>query len=339
MAVTRTFARLHFEDLDPMRFEDLCLSIIYRMRRWEKIEHFGRMGKDYGIDILGIELLENGRRNTWHFQCKRYNKLSKTQVGKIVKDYCDRNNSRPDYYFILAGCDVSKGVMDYFKLEAKKYGFNVVDIWTASVIEAKLYAEYQDLLFAFFGVNLSEERNKRIGSIRRNIALKKRMHKDFYKPMTSNSHEEHMSRLEEPWRCFVHSEVLVRSIYDKVYPENGLLDGDKRGYFKAEVFNWYHNGLMVRAYPYVVNARVKYFKDSPDESEALDDYEIVEERLEVIGCIPFENIIEYDMNGDEYYNYPHLFCDFINGSDPFEEIQYYTTSGFRIRNEMIEKIL
>ena len=57
MPVTRTFAKLPFGELDPRRFEDLCLSIIYRMRRWEKIEHFGRTGNDDAVDINAVELL------------------------------------------------------------------------------------------------------------------------------------------------------------------------------------------------------------------------------------------------------------------------------------------
>lgn len=28
------------------------------------------------------------------------------------------------------------------------------------------------------------------------------------------------------------------------------------------------------------------------------------------------------MDGDEYYNYPHLYCDFINVQDPFEKVGY-----------------
>lgn len=60
MKTTRTNGRLHFEDLDPMRFEDLALSMVYRLNRWEVIHHFGRSGNDDGIDIQAVEELENG---------------------------------------------------------------------------------------------------------------------------------------------------------------------------------------------------------------------------------------------------------------------------------------
>lgn len=63
-----------FEDLDPIRFEELILAMVYRMRRWDKLDHFGKKGSDDGIDIRAVELLENGKSNTYYFQCKRYKK-------------------------------------------------------------------------------------------------------------------------------------------------------------------------------------------------------------------------------------------------------------------------
>jgi len=36
--VTRTFAPIHFEDLDPHRFEDLVRELIYDFRDWQSIE-------------------------------------------------------------------------------------------------------------------------------------------------------------------------------------------------------------------------------------------------------------------------------------------------------------
>lgn len=134
----------------------------------------------------------------------------------------------------------------------------------------------------------------------------------------------------EPWRKFNHSEILVRSIYDKAYPkENTLLNNDFTGYYKAEVYDFYHNGLMVRAYPYVKNIKYKLMEFDSDE------YEIVDLSVEILGCIPFENIIEYDMDGDEYYMYPHLFCDFVNVSDPYEKIVYRAKGGWDVDEECI----
>ena len=84
--VTITHGKLRFEDLEPGRFEMLVMQIIYRMRRWEQLDHYGAASTDDGVDINAVELLSNGKRNSYHFQCKRYNKLTKSQLVKIVQD-------------------------------------------------------------------------------------------------------------------------------------------------------------------------------------------------------------------------------------------------------------
>ena len=53
--VTRTHGQLHFEDLDPHRFEDLVRELIYDFRDWQTIEATGRSGNDAGIDIRAYE--------------------------------------------------------------------------------------------------------------------------------------------------------------------------------------------------------------------------------------------------------------------------------------------
>lgn len=148
------------------------------------------------------------------------------------------------------------------------------------------------------------------------------MHRDFQKDHYTDEEIQDI-RKGKCWRKFKHSKVLIRSIYDKAYPDNSLLNEKGTGYFGAEVFNWYHNGLMVRCHPYAVMAKVQY----PDS--------VIEKKLETVGCIPFENIIEYDMDGDEFYNFPHLFCDFRGGEDPFEEIKYFSENVFEIDKESI----
>lgn len=328
--VTRTINQLHFEDLDPIRFEELILAMVYRMRRWDKLDHFGKKGSDDGIDIRAVEQLENGKDNTYYIQCKRYKKVTNSILKEIVDDYISKNNFMPQFYILVVSCAVTKKQIEYWEKYCNEKGFNTVAIWTSSIIEAKLYSEYQDLLFAYFGINLTSERKNVVQSIRRNIALKKRMKKDFLKQSGCRDRKELEERLHKPWTKFNYTKVLIRSIYDKAYPEkNTLLNNDFTGYYKAEVYDFYHNGLMVRTYPYAKDIKYKWQEDDSEE------FEVVDLRVEVFGCIPFENIIEYDIDGDEYYNYPHLFCDFVNVCDPYEKIAYQAEDGWWIENENI----
>lgn len=330
--VTRTINQLHFEDLDPIRFEELILAMVYRMRRWDKLDHFGKKGSDDGIDIRSVEILENEKANTYYFQCKRYKKLTNALIKSIVDDYLSKNNFIPQFYILVVSCSLTKKQIEYFESYCTEKGFNTVTIWTSSVIETKLYTEYHDLLFAYFGVNLVSERNSLVGSIRRNIALKKQMRKDFLKQSGCHTREEIEERIHKPWTKFNHTEVLIRSIYDKSYPQNTLLDYDFTGYYKAEVYNFYHNGLMVRAHPFV--KKIKYKENSLENPEEID---IIEIDAEILGCIPYENIIEYDVDGDEYYNYPHLFCDFVHTSDPYEKLVYIIDEdGYMVDENMVD---
>lgn len=327
--VTKTIGQLHFEDLDPIRFEELILSIVYRMRRWEKLDHFGKKGSDDGIDIRAVELLENGKRDTYHIQCKRYSKLSASQIRSIVKDYVSKNKEIPEFYILAVVCPLTKKQIEIFEECCEKAGFKSYTVWTGSRIEAMLYGSYQDLLFAYFGINMIDKKNQTAGSIRRNIALKKRMRSDFIQYPVMKTSADHMKVACEPWRKFKHSEVLIRSIYDKAYPEdNTLLNNDGTGYFKAEVYDFYHNGLLVRAYPYAQNIVVR----AEDYDGKVQEKKV---RVETLGCIPFENIIEYDYDGDEYHPFPHVFCDFVNPTDPYEKIRYIDSGGYVYKDDEI----
>lgn len=72
--VTKTVNQLHFEDLDSIRFEGLILSIVYKMKKWDKLNHFGNKGSDDGIDIEAVEMLENEESNTYYFNVNNIKK-------------------------------------------------------------------------------------------------------------------------------------------------------------------------------------------------------------------------------------------------------------------------
>jgi hypothetical protein len=85
--ITRTYGPIHFEDLDPHRFEDLIRELIYDYKDWQSIEATGRDGTDAGFDIRAYERISAGQAvaadpedaeeqhpmagNRWMIQCKR----------------------------------------------------------------------------------------------------------------------------------------------------------------------------------------------------------------------------------------------------------------------------
>jgi hypothetical protein len=62
--ISRTYGQIHFEDLDPHRFEDLVRQLAYDFKDWQTIEGTGRSGSDDGIDIRAFErvAMVRGRR-------------------------------------------------------------------------------------------------------------------------------------------------------------------------------------------------------------------------------------------------------------------------------------
>lgn len=334
--VTRTTARLHFEDLDPLRFEELCLSIVYRMRRWATLDHLGRLGSDGGVDIRASEYLENGKKNVYHFQCKRYTNLTSSEAKKIILDYVKKNPDKADYYYLITGCNLSKKVINCLNEVCHNNGIRNVVVWSASILEAVLYDNYHDLLFAYFGVNMTENRNNRIDTIRRNITLKHQMLTDFLKTSDEFTSEEKKDLLNNPWKKFMKSKVLIRSVYDTKYPHKVLSNETEyhMGCFEAEVYDFYHNGLQVSTLPYKITAKVKLEENSSDGNTE----NVGEMCLQVIGCIPYENIIAYDIDGDEYYAFPHIFCDCPTGADPFDEICYISENRIQISKDRIIEI-
>lgn len=55
LKVTRTYGLIHFEDLDPHRFEDLVRELIYDYKDWLTIKATGKSGNDSGFDVRVYE--------------------------------------------------------------------------------------------------------------------------------------------------------------------------------------------------------------------------------------------------------------------------------------------
>ena len=179
-----TTNRLHFEDLDPRRFEELGFQILQRLYKWDRLDHTGVSGNDGGIDIYGIT------KDGIHCYCqvKRYQKMSQSDIRKI---YCsiitnNKGNIESDAKFILiCACDLSKQVLDVTYEEGFKYGFKSVEIISRTKLEELLYNGHRMLLKTFFGFDsntkasiASKIRNQ--NRAKKNV-LKKLIRKDLNK--------------------------------------------------------------------------------------------------------------------------------------------------------------
>lgn len=347
---SKTINPLHFEDLDPHRFEDLVRNLIYDFKRWQSIEATGRSGSDNGFDIRAWEQTqemsnedseegEEGSRsiegNLWKIQCKRDKELGPTKVKKIVQDGVIKDD--PPYgYILVAPANFSKKSYDTFREELRSRGVMEFHLWGRSELEDMLYMPKNDhVLFVFFGISLVTRKRSRSTEIRFAINNKNKL----FKVLSSGNYPNSLRE-----------SILVRDYSDINYPwKSEYKDFDKNPRWMEHIVTGYHpKGLevMVRErYAFVdlekkqwdyTNAVDLVYRMSEQErsqrdhkkEEKVQDFwkhfpKSGQAKLIVKGIIPFEDILVVDDKGDIQYQFPHVFVEFKPGRGPFRILWSY----------------
>lgn len=224
---TRTLNPLHFEDLEPHRFEDLVRQLAYSYKRWRSLEATGRLGKDQGLDIRGIEtvgpehdrasddeelgdtggspselLVDNARE--WRIQVKRYKSIRPGQMERIVAESVPDASSPPYGLIIAAACDVSGQTLAAFRRAIAQLGVEEGHVWSKAHLEDLLFRpENDNLLFAYFDISLQLRQRSKVQAIRSNLALKRKLLKAL------KTDEVQKTR---------HAPMLIRDVEDEHYP-------------------------------------------------------------------------------------------------------------------------
>jgi len=156
--------------------------------------------------------------------------------------------------------------------------------------------------------------------IKRNLKLRRRLRRVLLKPRTEL---RDLPVFHRPYEKFAHSEVIIRSITDTTYPEVDDSPGPGiSGWFKVELYDFYHNGLVVilgldRG---VIDTRGHWKVIRHDAT--YDESRFREIKVWHLGRVPWRNIRECDPDGDEYHNFPQLYCDFADNGMPYEDFVY-----------------
>ena len=194
--ITRTVNPLHFEDLEPHRFEDLVRQLAYDFRPWRKLEATGRAGSDDGFDARGWEIVSDTDINEtdsesfveeesiaisdrqWLIQCKR-----EKEIGpKKLKDYLNSipKRERDNLYGIVmvVACNLSKKARDEFHIECTSLGFNESYLWSKAELEDMLFLPKNDhLLFAYFGFSITIRNRSIRTELRARLAMKRKVYR------------------------------------------------------------------------------------------------------------------------------------------------------------------
>lgn len=127
-------------------------------------------------------------------------------------------------------------------------------------------------------------------------------------------------RIVETHRKKFRRDVIIRDMrrIDR-YPEIE----DKKGispWFRVGLIGTYHRGIQVglRWTELKKHADGKSLRQVNYKAGETGDLKAV-----LIGLIPFENIDNIDWDGDEYYGFPHIYCYFTHGREPYERLAYF----------------
>ena len=319
MFQTITKGLLHFEDLEPKLFEYLYRNILVTSDDYEAdIESYGIKGSDEGVDILCVEKESKLK----HFiQCKRYKNLNLSQLKKIVDRIIksNKNDYKGNVMCVVSSCDIRRDTQDNFEKYAIEKGFSKAIFHGQTYLDSLLHLEkYERIRERFFGSEISKEdkaRKKLQDSQTGELLVKE----NLLKPLKNFNPTTNKQLLDNPSLKFKNSEVIIRSIYDENYPDSDI-------WFKSFLHDIYNEGIQLHLDPWryetiVINPHGQWILER-DFDEASHEGDFLTLKVNIIGRIPYYNIICINEEGDNYYPYPHIFCNFSNDKSPYSEICY-----------------
>lgn len=345
---TKTVNPLHFEDLEPHRFEDLVRQLIYDFREWRSLEATGRQGSDEGFDVRGWEsgttvsagdydeedeeegeIRDTGevKDRIWLIQCKREKYITPKKLGAYLNQI-RIHGTEPLYGLIfVAACDFSKKARDSLREWCVEHDISEHYLWGRAELEDLLFQpKYDHLLFAYFGISLQIRKRSAKTRLRGLLSIKRQavrrlgnIGREGYQP------------------------VLLRDPDVREYPDKSEIPNfDSHPKWQVCVFaGHYYAGLE-----FIIKERFAYIQDNgvtwdyeerisssmyvdpwrPDEDKELQFKvrkfwsklaDANRGTLEVVGLIPYEEVLAIDEHGDEYFPDPHIYVRFDRGDGPF----------------------
>lgn len=341
--VSKTYNPIHFEDLDPHRFEDFIRELIYDFKDWQSIEATGRGGGDDGFDIRAYEKVEiisqseNEKKeiveeihpmegNLWMVQGKREKEIGPKKLKAYLKDVDEKN---PPYGYILAAStNFSKKSYDIFREELKRKGVMEFYLWSKAELEDMLHLPKNDrILFTFFGFSLVSKRRSRTTEIRSVVNIKNKLYKI----------------LGEGQQFYRH--ILMRDLKDIHYPyKKDYKDFDKYPRWKEFIaFGQHPLGLLCHNHEYLAYIDIEKkewdftdevdlifpeVENENDQKARIGKQELVNDvydffprkmqgRFVIDRLAKYADIVLVDERGDEKYGFPHLYVDFLGDLGPF----------------------
>jgi hypothetical protein len=347
MATTHTIGPLHFEDLEPKRFEDLVRQLVYEFKPWRRLEATGRSGSDDGFDARGYEIVatqssssaldEEGEaieeRSTldvgiddrlWLIQCKRERAIGPKALVGYLDDTVLGQDERLHGLVFTAACDFSKKARDDFARKCREMQLEEWHLWGKAELEDRLFRPENDhLLFAYFGISLTIRRRSQRADLRTQLAMKRKANRI----LREHSHASLLLRSPDATKYPYMGDVadFKRNPLWMVWPYRGMSHAGLQFCVKRHFAYLSDDGKSWDAAMAVNDAKSSTYDDpwmgegSQDENrQSVHEFwstipEANQAWLEVVGLVPFQDILDIDELGDEYVRVPHIYAPFAPG--------------------------
>jgi len=307
-----------FEKATRDLFNQIDSTITYKL--------FGKNGHSQkGIDVFSTE-------KDCAIQCKKKDLtrkdtiLKKEIINDIEKDVNkvieEKLRIKIDKLIFVSTYKDHPDIDEYCEILREKLQteFEII-YWGWDTLESKFLE--QPILLEKYWSNFIIKPNVKIEKFKRNLELKKKIELDFGK-----------------WLCYTpenrqtRSRMLIRAFDSEQYPNSNEPDDyGEYTWFNAEIKSLYFKGIE-----FIIGIEEIQVFDDYSWSIIKDEEELTGNLVKVgkIGQISFTDIIDYDVDGDEFGNYPHIFCDFKYEGTPFENTYYYnlnkTFEYFEVKN-------
>jgi hypothetical protein len=313
---------LRFSSLEEDRLVDLVAALLYPSADWIELRRSDHRATSSPFDVVARESVSDLLVRSWVVKTVRAEHLSGDQVSTIVRQ-CLRASTRvPDVFLLVLTTDVAESVRERLLRELTDAGVTHAMVWARTELEAQLYDERPDLLFTYFGVTSFKRTRRNVRTLRRRIAIKRRLQKAFIKPVG-----ERDEVLVQPYDKLRYPKIVIRSIDDHSYPSADHRLGHIRGWMEAGTYDFYYDGLEV-----ILGTTFVLLDDAGAWSpvslrQSFDATRYRRVRAFEVGRVPFTNVVTFDVDGDEYHAEPHVFCAFANAGLPFADYRYYAVEA------------
>lgn len=330
---------LHFEDLEPKLFEKMYLDMLVACGKYCDLKWYGLNGSDDGIDIKFTSIETGGK---FFAQCKRHECLSAAALKKIVDRIIkDSSDYREHTILVISSCEITKKAYDAFEHYALEKGFGKVLFKGKGLLDAELHTLYPQILTRYFGIDSEKEEQQAIKRHEDKKRGEEIVNKKLLRSFEYLSSNQMIKLCQQPELRFVSSELLIKSIFDDIYP-NSNNDNETSKWFKTLAYDLYNDGIEIHidAYTYA-NIYVDQSFNWYSSSDKPDNIPLHELKVNIIGRIPYYNIVDIE-DGDMFYNFPIVTCRFNEDYGPITSIHYEfrdDSSNLRIKFEKGKKPL